>query len=114
MVSSATEIPTDAPGNIILSAQLYAAPGKADRLQEILSKIQQNANSDAEPDCLEYRTARSFVEEGVIKFIVWEVYKNPAALKTHSESKAFAELVAGIQAGDLLDGAPTVEYFYEF
>ena len=33
--------------------------------QEILTNIQKNANSDAEPGCLEYRPARTcFVEEG--------------------------------------------------
>ncbi|KAF8804695.1 hypothetical protein BYT27DRAFT_7194312 [Phlegmacium glaucopus] len=113
-VTSISEMPTDAPNHIILTGQIYAAPGKADKLQELLSKIQKNARSDAEPDCLEYRTARSFVAEGVIKFTVWEVYKNPAALKTHFESKPFLEAAAGIQADGLLDSAPTAEYFYEF
>jgi len=45
----------------------------------------------------------------VVKFVVWEVYKNTAALKTHSESKAFAGLVAGILRGDLLERPPIAE-----
>ena len=44
----------------------------------------------------------------VIKFAVWEVYKNRAALATHMESKAFADLAAGIKGG-LLDRPPIVE-----
>ncbi|KAF8521593.1 hypothetical protein BU17DRAFT_87822 [Hysterangium stoloniferum] len=114
MVSSFSEVPTEALGNIILNAQIYAAPGQADRLQELLSEISKHAKSDAEPDCLEYRTTRSFVTEGIIKFAVWEVYRNPAALKTHFESEPFGKLLAGVQTGDLLDKPPTVEYFYEF
>ncbi|KAF8797667.1 hypothetical protein BYT27DRAFT_7204063 [Phlegmacium glaucopus] len=113
-VTSISEIPTDAPGPIIITGQIYAAPGNADRLQELLSKIQKHARSDAEPDCLEYKTARSFVTEGVIKFTVWEAYKNLAALKTHFESKTFVEVVTGLQADGLLDRTPTAEYFYEF
>lgn len=112
---------------IVLIAHLYPAPGKAEKLQRILSDIQKHANSDAEPGCVEYRPARSFVTEGgkdpalsvaslhlliisiIVKFIVWEVYKNREALQAHSESKPFRELKAGMDAGDLVASNSTVE-----
>lgn len=58
---------------IILSAQLYAAPGQADVIQGLLSDIQIFCLSDKEPGCLIYRTARSFVPDsnGGKSFYYW-------------------------------------------
>lgn len=56
--------PPPPPLQVIINAHLVAAPGQADRLQEFLTTIQKHSLSDAEPGCLEYKTARSFVTDG--------------------------------------------------
>ncbi|KAF8588804.1 hypothetical protein K439DRAFT_559220 [Ramaria rubella] len=72
MSSSSTDIPLHAKGKVIINAQLFAAPGQADKVQEHLAAIRRHALSDKEPGCLEYRTIRSFVADGAIKFAVFD------------------------------------------
>ncbi|KLO20585.1 hypothetical protein SCHPADRAFT_897855 [Schizopora paradoxa] len=92
-------------GPIILNAILKGKPGKGDEIAKLLSAIRANANSNAEPGCSTFRTARHGDN-----FVVFEKYDDQKAVQFHFESKYFKALVAA----DVLDGPPSLLYYEEF
>jgi len=75
-------------GHIVIVAHVFAAPGKGDEVQAIVTKLRDSANSDAEPGTLVYRVSR-FNEE----FAHFEEYENVEATKKHQELQPFQDLL---------------------
>ncbi|EJD04186.1 uncharacterized protein FOMMEDRAFT_146208 [Fomitiporia mediterranea MF3/22] len=95
------------PGKVILVAHLHSQPGKGDDLQRYLTAIHKFANSDREPGCLTFRTARSGDT-----FVVFEEYTDKNAVSKHFESDQFKALAGAIP--EIALGPPTLTYFEEF
>jgi len=92
-------------GPIVLNATLKGKPGKGDEIAKLLTAIHGNANSNAEPGCSTFRTARHGDN-----FVVFEKYDDQKAIQHHFESVHFKALVTA----DVLEGAPTLFYYEEF
>jgi len=96
---------TNLSGPIILHAILKGKPGKGDKIAKLLTGIHGNANSNAEPGCSTFRTARHGDN-----FVVFEKYDDQKAVLHHFESDSFKALIAA----DVLDGTPSLLYYEEF
>ncbi|CBX95815.1 hypothetical protein IAQ61_004651 [Plenodomus lingam] len=74
-------------------------PGKADRVQELLSTAAEAVKRD-EPGTLRYHLQRETKGHGV--FVMLETYANQAALETHGKSEAYKALSRAMKQEDLL------------
>ncbi|MCC7024159.1 MAG: antibiotic biosynthesis monooxygenase [Thermomicrobiales bacterium] len=78
---------------IVLIAQHYAQEGKDDEVAELLRRMAEYCNSDAEPGCLLYIVNRS--TENPRHFLIYEQYADEDALAAHAETPMFKETLLG-------------------
>ncbi|OGP58333.1 MAG: hypothetical protein A2V67_03990 [Deltaproteobacteria bacterium RBG_13_61_14] len=91
---------------IVLAATLKAKAGKEDELiaamKKLVAAVRQN-----EPGALDYTLHRS--KKDPATFLVYEKYRDDAAMKAHMGSVHFQE--ASKKFGELLAGPPGLEMF---
>jgi quinol monooxygenase YgiN len=93
---------------VTVVAKLRAAPGKADRLQDLL--IEQAAVvRRAEPGCLAYRVHRGTKARDL--FLFYETYVDDAAFEVHKQAPHLAEYRKRRESEGLVAGAAEVEIF---
>lgn len=78
---------------IVLVANYYTMEGKDDEVAEVLKKMVAYCNSDQEPGCLLYVVNRSL--EDPRRFLLYEQYRDQAAVDAHRETDMFKEHVLG-------------------
>lgn len=77
---------------LIQSVHFTFAPKDAERVVEIFKELR--SLSRAEPGVVSFEVARSQDKPNV--FALWEVYRDDAALRAHTESEHFQRLVVGL------------------
>ena len=75
-----------------LLAIYHSVPGNADTIEATLRAMAEAVRRD-EPTCLAYHAARS--TEDPDTFILYEVYRDEAALIAHRETPHFSQLIEG-------------------
>ena len=75
-----------------LLAIYHSGPGNADTIEATLRAMADAVRRD-EPACLAYHAARS--TEDPDTFILYEVYRDEAALLAHRETPHFSQLIEG-------------------
>jgi len=93
---------------VITNAQFIAQDGQAERLENALKEAQKYALSDKEPGCLTYRICRSGNQ-----FLIFEEYKNPAAIHEHRSTPPYQSLMSLAQGGTLIVSGSRKVTFYE-
>jgi len=86
---------------IELVAVLSPAPGKADRLLELMGGVAKHV-LDKEPGTLKYHLLKQMGENP--KVIVVEKYKDSAALKAHGKIPEFKEMNRTLKKEGILSG----------
>jgi quinol monooxygenase YgiN len=92
---------------IVVVALMKAQQGKEQEMEDALRAMLPQVES--EEGTLQYILHRAKKEPG--KFLMYETYRDKAALNSHSATPHFAELFAKI--GPLFDGSPTIEILEE-
>lgn len=77
---------------IVLAAHYYCLPGKVDSVLEGLRKMQPLVAA-SEPGCVLYQVCRS--KENPDYLMLYEQYKDDAALQAHRETPHFKEIIEG-------------------
>ncbi|KAL5534770.1 hypothetical protein ACEPAG_1234 [Sanghuangporus baumii] len=103
MASTADSI----PNKIILLAEITVKPGKMDVMQRLMANSHKHSNSDDEPGCLTYRSARYGD-----KAVFFEEYADEAALAKHFETEPTKAFLAAVP--DNVVGEAKITYFEEF
>ena len=91
---------------IALAANMRAKAGKEEELAAVMSGLVKAVRA-AEPGALAYTLHRSLKDPRA--FLVYEKYRDQAALNAHLTSAHFQE--ASRKLKDLVDGAPGLEMF---
>ena len=87
-----------------LSVTWIAKPGSEDRVKDILNRLARATS--VEPGCLRYTVLQSIDDPR--HFVLYEEYRDAAAVREHSESAHFQHLVVG-EAVPLLESRERVE-----
>lgn len=85
---------------LVTIAKHRAAPGKADELERRM--LEDLAATRAEPGCLQFHIHRD--REDRDQFVIYEVWRDPDALKAHFETdmvQAFVRDSAPMEGGDM-------------
>ena len=77
---------------VVLVAHYYVRPGKGDEVQAALKKMVACVR-EQEPGCLLYHVSRS--RENVDLFLLYEQYRDMAALDAHRATPHFREIIEG-------------------
>jgi quinol monooxygenase YgiN len=77
---------------VVLVAQYYVRPGKGDEVEAALKKMVACVR-EQEPACLLYHANRS--RENADLFVLYEQYRDMAALEAHRATPHFREIVEG-------------------
>ena len=77
---------------VVLVAQYYVKPGQGDEVAAALKKMVACVR-EQEPGCLLYHVNRS--RENVNLFLLYEQYRDMAALEAHRTTTHFREIVEG-------------------
>ena len=77
---------------VVLVAKYYVKPGKDDEVEAALKKMAACVR-EQEPGCLLYHVNRS--RENVGLFLLYEHYRDVAALEAHRATPHFKEIVEG-------------------
>ncbi|KAG9088271.1 hypothetical protein FS749_002278 [Ceratobasidium sp. UAMH 11750] len=93
---------------VIINAQFVAQDGQAEIFENALKEVQKYALSDKEPGCLTYRVCRSGNQ-----FLVFEEYKNSAAIHEHRSTPPYQSLTSQAQGGTLIVPGSRKVIFYE-
>jgi len=78
-------------GGLLVVAQWEAREGQADRVADILSRFQPEAQS--EPGAKLFLISRA--KENPAQFLFYELFRDEAAFKAHQESAHFKTYIAG-------------------
>ncbi|KAH7369566.1 hypothetical protein BKA65DRAFT_443950 [Rhexocercosporidium sp. MPI-PUGE-AT-0058] len=89
--------------SIQVVAILTPAPGKADRLKELLTGLADNVSKN-EKDVSKYQIFEQFNSEGVNVFVVEETYDNQAAFDAHFKTEYFQAMGATVKEEALVSG----------
>jgi quinol monooxygenase YgiN len=77
---------------VVLVAQYYVKPGKGDEVEAALKKMAARVR-EQEPGCLLYQANRS--RENADLYLLYEQYRDMAALEAHRATPHFREIVEG-------------------
>ena len=77
---------------VVLVAKYYVKPGKDDEVEAALKKMAACVR-EQEPGCLLYHANRS--RENVEHFLLYEQYRDMAALEAHRATPHFKEIIEG-------------------
>jgi len=69
----------------VLAVTWLARPGEEERITQILRTMVESTNR--EPGCVQYEANRS--DENPLRFFLYEVYRDEAALEEHQRSEHF-------------------------
>lgn len=76
---------------IVLAVTWIAKPGKEEEVARLFGKLQEESRK--EPGCLLYQAQRH--QEEPARFLIYEQYKDNAALETHRATRHFLEIARG-------------------
>src|SRR5438105_4167642 len=77
---------------VVLVAKYYVKPGKGDEVEAALKKMAPHVK-EQEPGCLLYQANRS--RESPDLFLLYEQYRDMAALEAHRATPHFKEIIEG-------------------
>ncbi|TKA81441.1 hypothetical protein B0A49_00284 [Cryomyces minteri] len=86
--------------NLEVVAIISPAPGKADRVEELLLQLAKHVH-ESEPETYKYHLHKE-IDKKEPEFVMIESYKNKESLKSHQGSDAFKSLVKQITEESLL------------
>ena len=86
---------------VVLVVSWIARPGKEEEVARLFAKLQEESRK--EPGCLFYVAQRHQQEPA--RFLIYEQYKDDAALEAHRATKHFLEIARGAlpKVGDRID-----------
>ncbi|KAG9049993.1 hypothetical protein FS837_008173 [Tulasnella sp. UAMH 9824] len=99
------QIPSNITGPFMIVARVTPKPGKTAEVIDRIAKIKANANSQSEPDCLEWRIGKEFGGDTITTI---EKYSSVDAFVHHTMQPAFQQFVAA----DLVE-TKSVEFLQE-
>lgn len=76
---------------VVLVVSWTAKPGKEEEVERLFARLQEESRK--EPGCLLYVAQRHQYQPA--RFLVYEQYKDDAALETHRSTKHFLEIARG-------------------
>lgn len=99
------QIPSNITGPFMIVARITPKPGKTTEVIDRMNKIKANADSQTEPECLEWRVGKELGGETITTI---EKYSSVEAFMHHTKQPAFQQFMAA----NLVD-TKSVEFFQE-